>query len=207
MGQFQKWGGRKNKKKTEISQFQFGNIWNGWEGGGFYFPDLSELLSNPLTPSKINRIYLVTFFGIFYCKYDFSMSAQWNLHSFWTFKMKFCVFQWKYAILDYVCSGAQLPSKLSFLKYLKSFQGGVIIFQKCLKLKNVWNNLGQSSSYWLNGLQTSTQNYQLPSTTHNLQSIEADTSHPKHPLHPYTTSSLASSHLIAIPKLTQSISS
>ena len=39
--------------------------------------------------------------------------------------------------------------------------------------------LMNKSSYWLNWLQPTTQNYQLPSTTHNLQSTQADTSHPK----------------------------
>ena len=110
--------------------------------------------------------------------------------------MKICYFR--------LClfGGATAIKILSILKYLKSFQWGVIIFPKCLKLKNVWNKLGlnwaefssnwdwtllqlnsnkliNKSSYWLNWLQTSTQNYQLPSTTHNLQSTQADTSHPK----------------------------
>ena len=123
-----------------MSQFQFGNIWNGWEGGGVLFSRSVWTKSNPLTPSKINRIYLVTFLGIFYCKYDFSKSAQWNLHSFWTFKMKFCVFQWNYAILDYVCSGAQLPSKYyQFLNIWNRSIGGGHHFskmseiEKCLK--------------------------------------------------------------------------
>ena len=126
-----------------------------------------------MTPSKINRIYLVTFFGIFYCKYDFSVFAQWNLHSFWTFKMKFSVFKWKYDILDYVCLGPNCNQNIFNFKISE-------MFPKCLKLKNVWNKLGlnwaefssnwgwtllqlnsnkliNKSSYWLNWLQKSIQ--------------------------------------------------
>ena len=39
--------------------------------------------------------------------------------------------------------------------------------------------LNSIRSYWLNWLSPTTQNYQLPSSTHNLQSTQADANHPK----------------------------